>query len=389
MILRLEGTIKHYAWGGYDYLPNLFDKENKAKEPFAEYWIGTHPDGDAKVIDGPVDRLSRLISQQTMSSDIQNALPFLLKVLDVRDMLSIQLHPDKATAEAGYEKEEKEGIDRKAFNRVFRDDNHKPELMVALSDFWLVQGFKLESKIRETLNNRDELKTLVSYLDQGGLQSLYTYIMTAPQDEINQLLKPLGKRIKPLYESNQLSKDNIDFWAARAFLTFNRKGICDRGILSLYLMNLINLKPGEGSYQSPGVLHAYMEGQNVECMAASDNVVRGGLTPKHIDTAQLLQIISFEMGEPEIKKPIPVDSINKYDTAAPDFQLVTITRAGTTSLKADLPRIILVVRGKCILSSNKDEVTLGKGDSVVVYDEPKLNIYLPDDGLIIVASEGP
>lgn len=388
MILRLEGTVKHYAWGGYEYLPNLFSQENKDQEPCAEYWLGTHPDGDAQVIDGPVKHLSHLVSHRNTTKGIKDSLPFLLKVLDVRDMLSIQLHPDKATAEVGYQREETEGIDRKAYNRVYRDQNHKPELMVALSDFWLVQGFKQESKIRETLNDRDELKKLVFYLDQGSIQSLYNYIMTAPQDEINQLLKPLGKRIKPLYESNQLSKDNIDFWAARAFLTFNRKGICDRGILSLYLMNLINLKPGEGSYQSPGVLHAYMEGQNVECMATSDNVVRGGLTPKHIDTSQLLEIISFDMGDPEIIKPGSSDSFNTYVTPAPDFQLMTVTKAGNRSLNVSKPRIILVVNGICRLTTNTEEVTLDRGQSVVVYDEPNLSIDLPDDGLVIIASEG-
>lgn len=388
MILRLEGVVKHYAWGGYDYLPHFLEKENKDQQPFAEYWIGTHPDGDAKVINGSVERLSHLISQRTGSKGTEDSLPFLLKVLDVRDMLSIQLHPDKATAQIGYNREEAEGIDRKAYNRVYRDDNHKPELMVALSDFWLVQGFKTEIKIRETLNDRDELRTLVSYLDQGGIQSLYEHVMTAPQDEINQLLKPLGKRIKPLYESNQLLKDDIDFWAARAFLTFNRKGICDRGILSLYLMNLINLKPGEGSYQSPGVLHAYMEGQNVECMATSDNVVRGGLTPKHIDTKQLLEIISFDMGEPEIKRPVSVDSFNAYETPAPDFQLMTVTTSGKRSLNINKPGIILVVEGKCNLSSTTEELTLDKGCSVVIYDEPNLSIDLPEEGLVIVASEG-
>ena len=388
MILRLEGIVKQYEWGGYDYLPHFIKQENTDQQPYAEYWIGTHPDGDAKVIDGPVERLSHLISQQKEAEGIKDALPFLLKVLDVRDMLSIQLHPDKATAEVGFKREEAEGIDRKAYNRVYRDDNHKPELMVALSDFWLVQGFKTESKIRETLNDREELRTLIKYMDQGGIQSLYEYIMTAPQEEINQLLKPLGKRIKPLYETNQLAKDDIDFWAARAFLTFNRKGICDRGILSLYLMNLINLKPGEGSYQSPGVLHAYMEGQNVECMATSDNVVRGGLTPKHIDTTQLLEIISFDMGEPEIIRPESIDSFNTYDTPAPDFRLMTVTKAGKRSLDISKPRIILVVNGICRLTTTTEEFTLDRGQSVVVYDEPNLSIDLPDDGLVIISSEG-
>ena len=176
---RIKGVIKNYDWGGYTYLPELLEIRNE-KEPFGEYWLGTHPAGMATVQDGNVSLLKHL----------GEPLPFLMKVLDVRDMLSIQLHPSKREAEVGFKREEASGVARDAYNRVFKDDNHKPELMVALSEFWLVQGFKSEAEIEETLNSTAEFNVLVSVFKSGGLPALYEYIMTMPQSNVNDILKP-------------------------------------------------------------------------------------------------------------------------------------------------------------------------------------------------------
>lgn len=363
---KLEGVIKHYDWGGYDYLPGLLNLE-KSGRPFAEYWLGTHPAG-----------MALLAEEKTpLQEYLKESLPFLMKVLDVRDMLSIQVHPDKNTAEKGFAEEEILGKPRDAYDRIFRDKNHKPELMVALSEFWLVQGFKTVPEIIATLDKHPELRPLKDYFVQYGLKKTYEHLMTMPQPEVNAILQPLGRRIKPLYENHLLEKSDVDFWAARAYFIFNRKGVCDRGIFSLYLMNLIRLDPGEGIYQAPGMLHAYLEGQNIECMAASDNVIRGGLTSKYIDTDQLLKIVHFESTTPRIIAPhFSSKNIRLYQTPASEFQLLQIVAPG--SVRMNKPGLVINLGIPVVLNAGNDPLILDKGDAALI-DEPVLQIERGQD----------
>lgn len=358
---KLEGVIKYYDWGGYEYLPGLLNLE-KSGRPFAEYWLGTHPDG-----------MALLAEEKTpLQGYLEKPLPFLLKVLDVRDMLSLQVHPDKMTAEKGFHEEEKSGKPRNAYDRVYKDNNHKPELMVALSEFWLVQGFKSDSQILTTFRENPELIYMEDYYIKHGLKKTYEYLMVMPQQEVNAILKPLGNRIKPLYEKGELKREDINFWSARAFMTYNRPGVCDRGIFSLYLMNLVKLLPGQGIYQAPGILHAYLEGQNIECMAASDNVVRGGLTSKHIDKNQLIKIVRFENETPRIVLPVrgKNDSL-EYLTPASEFQLLKIVAPGSVSV--DIPGLVINLGIPAVLNSGTETLTLNKGE-VALVDDPLLQV---------------
>ncbi len=358
---KLEGVIKYYDWGGYEYLPGLLNLE-KSDRPFAEYWLGTHPDG-----------MALLAEEKTpLQGYLEEPLPFLLKVLDVRDMLSLQVHPDKITAEKGFDEEEKSGKPRNAYARIYKDNNHKPELMVALSEFWLVQGFKSDSQILAIFRQNPELISMEDYYIKHGLKRTYEYLMVMPQQEVNAILKPLGNRIKPLYEKGELKREDINFWSARAFFTYNRPGICDRGIFSLYLMNLVKLLPGQGIYQAPGILHAYLEGQNIECMAASDNVVRGGLTSKHIDRDQLIKIVRFENIVPELITPrFSGKNLKLYHTPASEFQLLRIVAPGSVSV--DIPGLVINLGIPVVLNPGLDSLTLNKGD-VALIDDPLLRV---------------
>ncbi|NND33968.1 MAG: mannose-6-phosphate isomerase, class I [Saprospiraceae bacterium] len=362
MLKRIKGIIKHYDWGGYNFLPELLNLK-KEDRPFAEYWLGTHPDGDATLAE----------ENKSLGNYLQDKLPFLFKILDVRDMLSIQVHPDKSTAEHGFAREEVSGKPRNAFNRVFKDNNHKPELMVALSDFWLVQGFQSDENIVNTLDRNPELKPIQKYFLRHGLKDTYAHLMTMPQEEVNAILKPLGHRIKPLYEKNKLDKTDINFWSARAYFTFNKKGLCDRGIFSLYLMNLVKLNVGDGIFQAPGVLHAYLEGQNVECMAASDNVVRGGLTSKHIDAEQLLKIVKFEHEEPQIIRP---NGKGIYETPATEFKLQKIEREGSYTIFRN--SIVINIGQPATLLNGSDSLYLEKGEAALVETNMVLTITTQD-----------
>ncbi len=364
----LSGTIKHYDWGGITYLPQLLQVENPNMQPFAEYWLGVHPQADCKItlVNGEEVLLRDYITNnlvQTLGSKIAKSfgnMPYLLKVLDVKDMLSIQVHPSKAQAAIDFEEENKKGIALNAPNRNYKDTNHKPELMVALSDFYLLHGFKPEEELLEVLDKVKELRIFKTIFQKKGYKGIYKKSMEMPQEEVNKRLQPLLNRIIPLYHSGQLSKDDENFWAARAALTFDRPGIIDRGIFSVYFFNLLYLKKGQAIFQDAGLPHAYLEGQNVEIMASSDNVLRGGLTTKHIDTVELLKHTKCEATHAKIIKEAKNKPSQSYKAPVKDFSLISYQLKKGESITLDIvtAELFLLMQGKVSLQSKKIKVVL-------------------------------
>jgi mannose-6-phosphate isomerase len=332
-VFILTGKVQHYAWGGSSYIAKLLNIRNEDRKPFAEYWMGAHDNASSDIIINDKERikLNEYISSfpsETLGSDKVKQfgkLPYLLKILDVKDMLSIQVHPSKENAEKEFAEENKKNIPLNALRRNYKDNNHKPELMLALGEFWLLHGFKSEFKLKAVLTAVPELKFLLTFFDNGGYYELYKTVMEMEQGMVNKTWQPILDRIIPAYQSNQLQKSNEGFWAARAALTYNEPGIIDRGIFSIYLFNVLHLQPGEAIFQDAGLPHAYLEGQNVEIMANSDNVLRGGLTQKHVDVNELLKHVKFEETIPKIihEKKI-ADHVATYVTPAPDFELAKI-----------------------------------------------------------------
>lgn len=369
-IYKLTGIVKHYDWGGFSFIPSLLKIKNKEKKPFAEYWLGTHPLGNSLVDTGG--------SFPTELSVIAGSLPYLFKAQEVKEMLSIQAHPSKANAEKEFTRENAEGIPLEASNRNYKDDNHKPEMLVALGDFWLLHGFKPTEELVYTLLNVVELRELLPVFNQSGYTGLYKQVMEMPQEEVNRILQPLIDNILPLYKDDKLDKADEDFWAARAALTFTNNNNLDRGIFSIYLFNLVKLKKGEGIFQDAGVPHAYLEGHNVELMANSDNVLRGGLTHKHVDVKELLKQVKCEATFPVIitGKETGENEI-KYNTPATDFQLrVFELEAGdTVSFEPIGIEILLLTEGKAELDDDNIAIKLQKGKpSAVVF--PGQTVYL-------------
>ena len=285
-IFRLTGLVQHYNWGGHRFLPVLLRKENPSDQPFAEYWMGAHKNAPSLIENGtgifqPLDKFIAREEKEVLGETVQKRfgrLPYLFKILDVKDMLSIQVHPSKETALIEFAAENEEGIPLDAPQRTYKDDNHKPELMVALSEFWLLHGFKPFDKLEIILQTVPELQFLLPILKKDGMERMYKVVMEMKQEEVNKRLQPLADRILALYISQHLSKPDEDFWAARAYRTFCLHGNIDRGLFSIYFFNLVKLEPGEAIFQDAGILHAYLEGQNLEIMANSDNVLRGLLT---------------------------------------------------------------------------------------------------------------
>lgn len=368
MIGRLTGTVKHYDWGGTSYIPSLLNIPNNEGKPFAEYWMGVHPQADCTVqlTDGTNYLLrDKILSNpavmlgETVYKKFGN-LPYLFKVLDVKDMLSIQAHPSKAAAQADFARENKAGIPLDSPQRNYKDDNHKPELMVAMGEFWLLHGFKPETEIKKIVKAVPELEFLLPVFEASGYKGLYSTVMELPQEEVSSRLQPLLARIIPLYKKDKLDKSTADYWAAKAALTFSQQ---DRGIFSVYLFNLVRLDRGEAIFQDAGVPHAYLEGQNVEIMASSDNVLRGGLTTKHIDVKELLKHVKCEATYPNILKGEKRGQETVYKTPAPDFELSSfeLQKSTSVSFTPACAEILLLAEGVVDVLSKDTIIILQAG----------------------------
>lgn len=355
-LFYLTGKVQHYAWGGFRYIPELLGLP-VTDQPSAEYWMGAHQSAPSMLrSDGNNQPLNAWIAEDpagalgAAAASRFGELPYLFKILDVKDMLSIQVHPTKAEAEKGFARENEAGVPLNAANRNYKDANHKPEIMVALSDFWLLHGFLPEPRLRSVLSSVPEFASLLPVFEKDGYFGLYKTVMEMPQEEVNTLLRPLAERALPAYRAGSLSKEDPAFWTGRA-IDNDPQGMdrLDRGIFSIYFFNIMNVAPGDAVFQDAGIPHAYLEGQNAELMANSDNVLRGGLTPKHIDVPELLKHTRFEAVHPNILKGDLIHDGKEriYPTPAPDFVLSRISlRAGETySHTAEAPETWIVLDG--------------------------------------------
>ena len=388
-VLTLHGVVQHYDWGGYQYIPDLLGIENATRRPFAELWIGAHAKAPSMVElatgQEPLDQLiaeaPEAILGQAAKQHFGGRLPYLFKILDVHKMLSIQAHPTLAQARAGFARENAEGIPLDASHRNYKDDNHKPEIGVALTEFWMLHGFQPLEQIAETFAHTPELGALMPDFPQrlaaaghhhdtrrSLLRELYSRVMTIPQEQVDSLLNPLLSRLQAKKISD---KNSADYWALRAAENFPLPGEHrDRGIFSVYLLNLVHMRPGQGTFQPAGVLHAYLEGVNVELMANSDNVLRGGLTTKHVDVPELLNILTFEGGTPEVFDGTQVSAAERvYRTPAEEFELRRIALHAHSRYAGDAtygPKALLVLNGSARLTATSRDVSLGRGSIVLV-----------------------
>ena len=213
--------------------------------------------------------------------------------------------------------------------------------------------------------------------------------MELPQPEVNERLAHLLNRVISLYQDNRLIKENENFWAARAALNFNQPGRTDRGIFSIYLFNLVYLNPGEAIFQGAGIPHAYLEGQNMEIMANSDNVLRGGLTNKHVDVDELMKNIRFQPTVPEIikaKEYLPPEET--YPTSAADFQLnrIRLKNGEAISIIPHTTEIYFVFKGSVIASDNVVDLPLHKGDAMLAIPGNKLSFLTKEESVIFRAT---
>ena len=343
--LPLHCGVQHYSWGDPDFIPALIGVRNPGRLPFAERWVGAHADLPSTVqLGGCRLSLAELIAAAPITllgaqaaSDFNNQLPFLLKILAAREPLSIQAHPTREQAIAGYQHEDAIGLPLTDPRRSYRDCNHKPELLVALTDFYALRGFRPLPEINAELAATPELAPLHAQFEPSpnGLLHLYRWLMQLEQAQVNALLAPLIRRLqreragttraatrldpsgrherdrhkRDRHERDLSERDLSDWdhwdWLLTADRIFSTNGQHDRGLFSLLLLNLIALKPGAALFLPAGELHAYLHGAAIELMANSNNVLRGGLTEKHIDVPALLTTLRVDPAPAVVLQPQP------------------------------------------------------------------------------------
>ncbi len=316
-LVLLDNSVKHYAWGSPTAIPAILGQENPAGEPWAELWIGAHPAGPSMArMRGERVPLPAILEERVLGRGVASRfgeLPFLLKLLAAAEPLSIQCHPDRAQARAGFEREQAAGVPRDAPHRNYRDRNHKPELLVAESPFSALAGFRRPDDIADALASLgiDELSAEASELRaRGELRAFFASLMSVDGDRKARILEQAGRGAREARAPE-----------ARRVAELLARHPGDLGALAPVYLNLLELAPGEGLYLPARQLHAYLEGVGIEVMASSDNVLRGGLTSKHVDVEELLAVLDFESGRPSIVRPERRGGVEFYPTPAEEFEL--------------------------------------------------------------------
>ena len=368
-LLPLHNHVQHYAWGDPRFIPSLLGVENPDATPFAELWMGAHPDLPSEVeLDGkrvPLDRLIELFPEQILGPGIAEAtLPYLFKVLSAGSPLSIQVHPSKQSAAEGFAREEAAGISLSAPERNYRDRNHKPELIVALTDFYALRGFRPLAEIAEVIGQIPEVAARAPNFEptERSTADLYESLMTLRQEQVDSVLDPYLSRLEDTNRRSAFTRDDRGYWLLRCNDQYGENGHHDRGLFSILLLNLIRLAPGEALALQAGVLHAYLEGAGMELMANSNNVIRGGLTPKHVDVPELLRNVTFAPETAEcLQASRQSETVWAYETLVEEFALWRI------ELTTETPGASRVHQGAAILfvASAAEPVSITTGSESI------------------------
>jgi mannose-6-phosphate isomerase len=357
---QLRCHVQHYDWGDAHAIPALTGKPNPNLQPWAELWMGAHPDMPSEIkVDDAWVSLGKIITEHptlVLGHRVQNtfegALPFLFKLLAAAQPLSIQVHPSKSAAESGFLKENEQNIPLSAVHRNYKDQNHKPEIITALTPFYGLRGFRPLEDMRAKLSSVPEFSDFLNDLDgtPDAIPSLYERMMNLDADKAHALLDPLIQRLRVQHAEQPFPKETLEYWVLRSDQVYFHKSRHDRGLFSFYLLNLVVLQPGQAMYLPAGVLHAYLEGVGMELMANSNNVLRGGLTPKHVDVDELLNHVSFQSEKVEILSATPVpgsDGVKNFETSAEEFELQRLSsedRAVEIKLLSKGPEILFPSR---------------------------------------------
>ncbi|MDU5827421.1 MAG: mannose-6-phosphate isomerase [Mixta calida] len=368
-MFKLHNTLQHYAWGSTHALTDLYGIENPSQQPMAELWMGAHPKSSSTVlIDGQQRSLREVIDADKNSmlgakvAARFGELPFLFKVLCAAQPLSVQVHPGKAAAEAGFARENAAGVPLSAPERNYKDANHKPELVYALTPFQAINGFRelreIVSLLQPVAGAHPAIAHFLQQPDEKHLASLFSTLLSLQDEEKARAIDILTATLQSYSGEPWDTIQRIaEFWPD------------DSGLFSPLLLNVIELQPGEAMLLFAETPHAYLHGVALEVMANSDNVLRAGLTPKHIDVPELMANVKFaprasdslltvpEREGDELRFPVPVE----------DFAFsVHLLNDAPTSLTQQSAAILFCIEGKAELTSGAQRLTLNPGESCFV-----------------------
>ena len=332
----VQGVVQHYAWGDPAAIPELLGVAPDGR-PWAELWLGTHPGGPATLMGGQSLR------------ELAGELPYLLKVLAAAEPLSLQTHPDAAQAREGFARENEAGIPFDAPHRVYRDDHAKPELLCALTPFDALCGFRPLGDTEAMLHwlGADHL---AAALRHDGLEGAVSGLYRGTIDHREAIRACSGHTTAEAQLVNWLAERYPD----------------DPSIAVTLLLNRVTLQPGQAIFLGPGNLHAYVSGVGVEVMGASDNVVRGGLTPKHVDVDELLRVLRFDTGAPIVIEPVEEQpGCFRYPTADAPFELWRFDISAALPHTASARELVLCTEGDLGTLHHGEAAYLAPGQQIV------------------------
>ncbi|MGP4021144.1 mannose-6-phosphate isomerase, class I [Saccharopolyspora sp. 5N708] len=403
----LRNAVRPYAWGSRTAIADLLGRPVPTPHPEAELWMGAHPGDPSRVIrpDGDEVSLLSLLDADPAHHLGQRCvqrwggrLPFLLKVLAADEPLSLQAHPSAEQAAEGFQREEEAGLARNAPNRNYPDPTAKPELICALTEFHALAGFR---EAQRTVRLLDELavpslrahrELLAAQPDADGLRALFTTWITLPEHYLREVLPDLLEAcVAHVRGRGEFALE------CRTVLELGEAYPNDAGVLASLLLNRLVLQPGEAIFLPAGNLHAYLHGTGIEILANSDNILRCGLTPKHVDVPELLRVLDFACGDMRVLKGESLDAnLTAYRTPANEFELSrldwTPAESGAVQLDSPGPQILLCTKGGVQLTSSAhrtngalpDELRLARGQSVwLAASDPAVQVHpveLDEDG---------
>ncbi len=382
----LSNAVRPYAWGSRTTIAEMLGNPVPAPHPEAELWMGAHPGDPSRVVDGDGSERSLLAlidadPERELGDEAAsrwgNRLPFLLKILAVEEPLSLQAHPSAEQAAQGCAREEAAGIARDAANRNYPDPTAKPELVCALTEFHALAGF---CPPRDTIRLLEHLRTpglsahidlLVGQPTSDGLRALFTTWITLPQVALERLLPDLlDACVAHVRAHGEFALE------CRTVLELGESYPGDAGVLAALLLNRLVLGPGEAIFLPAGNLHAYLNGTAVEILANSDNILRGGLTPKHVDVPELLRVLDFGCGDMPVSTGEQVGRLRTYRTPAPEFELSRVEWApgedDEVPLPSSRPQILVCTEGGVTVNG---DLEVRRGRSVwVPASEPEVSV---------------
>ncbi len=372
MLLRITNDPRPYPWGSLDAIAG-FRGTPASGQPEAEVWLGTHPGSPARLVETPTTTLAAWLAEHRPAA----SLPFLVKILAAAAPLSLQAHPTPEQARAGFARENAAGIPVDAPYRNYRDDNAKPEMIVALSEpFLALCGFRPVAEARSELAAIGDAR-LAPLIDRLGDESALRVAVP--------WLLGRGPEVDAVIAALQQWSVLAEAPTARTVRVLANAYPGDPGVAISTLMHTVRLARGEALYLPAGNLHAYLDGLGIEVMATSDNVLRGGLTSKHIDIDELLSVVDFT----PLPAPRMVPSIEGrravYRPDVPDFAVqVVVADAAAERVPLSGPAIAIVIAGECLLEG---EERLRQGESVYIDEVEQL--LVEGSGTLLIATANP